>query len=164
MTKSNLQKNNFLLKKRRGFVLEIVLAAVMGLLVTIAGNIIYDLFFVKTIKFSDIDSSIVSLLLFAMIVVESFLEFLLRDVNNGEDFDKSFWKRFSHFSMQEHWLAVFSNKFERWVKIFLKWGFWLLFIVSALFSKSWIILFITLVITVIIQYRKYNNRKKDDKK
>src|SRR5690606_93154 len=128
---TEFDKDQQILKERQGIVLGVILALFTGVIVSIIGNIIYDVWFMQEKSFSDIDIRMISLLMFFIILIESFLEFLLIERKNTP-FDREFWKGYSRFSLQDHWAAVLSHKATSIFTWFISWSFWALFIISSI--------------------------------
>lgn len=151
MDKDDIKKVN--IKNRQDIVLTVILAIIAGFLVNIISGIFYDIFISKTISSLDI-SQFVPILIFSLIIVfESFLEFLIYDVSQGQntEINKSFWKRFWSFLVHIHWANRASKSIGKIIWSVFKWLLIFSFAVSLVNTQSWYLLIILICSTIIYQ-------------
>lgn len=153
------------IKKRQDIVLGVCLAVIAGFLVSLFSNIYYDIFISKTLSFGNIPSMALATVLVLLIFFETFLEFLIYDVQQGQSahIDRRFWGRFFDFADKKHWASKVMNSTGRVVWAAVKMTLWVIVLLSLWGTEEWSSLAIFICATIVYQGVKrglFRRRKK----
>lgn len=129
-------------KEKEQFVFGSILAIATGVVASIWSNIIYDSLF-KDEKII-LNSPPISFLLFLTILIQAFFEFYLKDRYDDGPYTKTFWKRFFDFTLNKHWAGKIAHKINNFSIFVFKLFIWVIFIISATQSRSYVLLVLVL--------------------
>jgi len=159
-TEANLYIN---IKQRQDIVLGVVLAMIAGFLINTISSIFYDVVVSKTLLFQDISKNLLAVLFIALVIFESFLEFLIYDVRQGQDvyINKKFWSRYLDFFDNKHWAHRTALSVASITWLVVKWLLWFSFVVAFIQSGDWYSVVTFVCFTIVYQcFKRGAFRKK----